>query len=677
MSTNDFTNSLKSKIENNELDISAIIEKISNLASSSNKLLSESEINDRVLAQAARPITKTASGEPFNTYSELINASAYYSGGELITLTKNDYAVVVGDESNRIYTIYLDYIYFTSTSEYIDYAIEYNGSKVIVTTSNKDSLGIVPGTTIAYDFEDPTTRYVWFNNWQFQYIINSTTLTPQQIVAINSGITRALTDQITTNKNNITTILGEIEDILSDIESIEDTLATKVDKETGKGLSTNDFSDTFKNDVNLNTGARHSHANKDILDSIGSSEIVSVEDRTNWNGKQNELTFDDTPTQSSNNPVKSSGVKSYVDNVATTLQLKITSSNKLSSDLVNDANSTNKFVTSQEKTNIASNTSARHSHSNKDILDNINFYGLKDYTGTKLTVDDTYYIQLNKSHVGLSNVDNTSDANKPISTATQGALDTINSTLSSHTSSISSLNTAVEQRIKSRTDVLYDKDLNDYHTSAPELYILGSGCTNGPSGVSIAWNHFMVYTTADITTQIIYVPDAVYIRHGNGDPFVWQSWHKVGELGSTISVDTINGATHGNAILRQNVSTGRVVVGSDAQNLQLLGNQTRPKYTTSVSQLGSDLALYSDLSSYLPKSGGTMTGTLLGSTSANIGNSSTGRFGTIYATNLNGDLPYCSTASGTMYNPSGHFKVVVTSTKPSSFSSNVLYIITN
>lgn len=35
------------------------------------------------------------------------------------------------------------------------------------------------------------------------------------------------------------------------------------------------------------------------------------------------------------------------------------------------------------------------------------------------------FVPYDKSHVGLSNVDNTSDANKPVSTATQAAIDAI------------------------------------------------------------------------------------------------------------------------------------------------------------------------------------------------------------------------------------------------------------
>ena len=76
------------------------------------------------------------------------------------------------------------------------------------------------------------------------------------------------------------------------------------------------------------------------------------------------------------------------------LQTKITNSNKLNSDLVDDVNSTNKFVSNTEKTNW------------NNHIANINNPH-----------------QVTKMQIGLGNVDNTSDINKPISTATQTALD--------------------------------------------------------------------------------------------------------------------------------------------------------------------------------------------------------------------------------------------------------------
>lgn len=65
------------------------------------------------------------------------------------------------------------------------------------------------------------------------------------------------------------------------------------------------------------------------------------------NEKQNALTFDNVPTQNSSNPVTSGGIYDALSNK----QDAIDSSHQLDADLVDDTNSTNKFVTSTEKSN--------------------------------------------------------------------------------------------------------------------------------------------------------------------------------------------------------------------------------------------------------------------------------------------------------------------------------------
>ena len=66
---------------------------------------------------------------------------------------------------------------------------------------------------------------------------------------------------------------------------------------------------------------------------------------------------------------------------------------------------------------------------------------------------------------------------------------------------------------------------------------------------------------------------------------------------SSIGIDTINGATLGNAIVRQNTSTGEVILGSTVRPLRLWGNQTRPSYSKNDGVSYSDLALLSDVPS--------------------------------------------------------------------------------
>ena len=67
-------------------------------------------------------------------------------------------------------------------------------------------------------------------------------------------------------------------------------ISGKVDKETGKGLSSNDFTTTYKNDVDSNTSARHTHSNKTVLDGISSSDITNWNNKSTFSGNYNDLT---------------------------------------------------------------------------------------------------------------------------------------------------------------------------------------------------------------------------------------------------------------------------------------------------------------------------------------------------------------------------------------------------
>ena len=76
-------------------------------------------------------------------------------------------------------------------------------------------------------------------------------------------------------------------------ESFNEVIETKVDKEENKGLSTNDYTNEEK------------------------AEVAKVKD------KQDILTFDDVPTVDSNNPVKSSGIKTAINDIKIELSTEI------------------------------------------------------------------------------------------------------------------------------------------------------------------------------------------------------------------------------------------------------------------------------------------------------------------------------------------------------------------
>lgn len=123
------------------------------------------------------------------------------------------------------------------------------------------------------------------------------------------------------------------------------------------------------------------------------------------------------------------------------------------------------------------------------------YYGDKGqvaYNHSQLTSGNPHHV--NKSDVGLSNVDNTSDADKPISTAVQAALDTkMSGTYSSATPNPSTLNGSVgSQNTVSRGD----------HTHPSETFTL-TGLTVSTSSW-VTDNTYGIYTwRASITNSSI------------------------------------------------------------------------------------------------------------------------------------------------------------------------------
>ena len=153
LSTNDFTNEEKAKLSNLEnyddtqikLDINTINEKIPTQATNINQLADKDFVNSSLNSITAFYITKNANGDQFNNKSELDSATEFYSGGEIRVPTRNDYCIVLKDETR----------------------------------------------------DNSTTRYIYQNNqWEFQYVVNETPLTSEQVKAINSGITLELVSKL-------------------------------------------------------------------------------------------------------------------------------------------------------------------------------------------------------------------------------------------------------------------------------------------------------------------------------------------------------------------------------------------------------------------------------------------------------------------------------------------------
>ena len=128
--------------------------KIPSAATSENQLADKAFVNSSINNYAAFYLTKNANGDAFQTYAELTSATKFWNAGVEKTPTKNDYLVVLEDE--------------TKTT----------------------ALGVRPTTRYVYQGEWPTGQF------EFQYIVNNTALTQAQVDAINSGITKSIVDSM-------------------------------------------------------------------------------------------------------------------------------------------------------------------------------------------------------------------------------------------------------------------------------------------------------------------------------------------------------------------------------------------------------------------------------------------------------------------------------------------------
>lgn len=152
-----------------------------------------------------------------------------------------------------------------------------------------------PNTT--YDLLFPTTKYICtvaqtettMPTWTFLQVVHGMSFTPGQMETINSGATKALVRQITTNADAINSILDD-----PDINSFGD---------VSQALSRKQNSLTFDNVPQANS----------------QNPVTSEGIKHALDNKQNTLTFDDVPTANSNNPVKSSGIKAAIDYNAITI----------------------------------------------------------------------------------------------------------------------------------------------------------------------------------------------------------------------------------------------------------------------------------------------------------------------------------------------------------------------
>lgn len=192
--------------------------------------------------------------------------------------------------------------------------------------------------------------------------------------------------------------------------------------------------------------------------------LLTDAEKATYSGKQDKLTFDTAPTSNSANPVTSGGVKKALDEV----------------------NESIKAIT-----------------------------GGGVVSGVKGSAEDSYRVgnvNITPANIGLGNVNNTSDANKPVSTAQQAALD-----LKANKTEIPDVSNFIT---KSVTDLVYYytktqvdgkvSDLESKISAIPKfaISVVDTLPTSGISATTIYLKKTSTTETGNLYTEYIYVNNA-------------------------------------------------------------------------------------------------------------------------------------------------------------------------
>lgn len=136
--TNTWTDiATEAQVYNVAQDVATINWKIPSAATSSNQLADKNYVDDGINSVTAYYITKNAQGDQWATYAELSTASTFYSWGVARVPTRNDYTIVLADETH----------------------------------------------------DNACTRYIYNSGWEYQYTVNETAMSQAQLDALNSWIT--------------------------------------------------------------------------------------------------------------------------------------------------------------------------------------------------------------------------------------------------------------------------------------------------------------------------------------------------------------------------------------------------------------------------------------------------------------------------------------------------------
>lgn len=398
----------------------------------------------------------------------------------------------------------------------------------------------------------------------------------------NKSVIDKITQSLLDNWNSA---YSHISDSVKHITGAErttwNTVTNKVDKISGKGLSSNDYTTEEKNKLsgianNANNYVHPATHNASMIVQDATHRFVTDTEKTGWNDKYSKNEIDNKINQVITD-------LDWKESVATYSALSTTYPSPQDGWTVNvkDTDTTYRWSgtawisISANSIPLATNsTDGKMSKSDKAKLDGIASNAqVNTITGIKGDSESNYRVgnvNITKANIGLSNVDNTSDANKPISTATQNALN--GKANSSHTHNKSQITDMPTKLSQFTNDAGYitalDVDTSQNHTHANKTTldkITESNLTDwnnklsksgGTMSGTISWdgltaNKDLLYATGSTDwakiQYIINSPDNCEFRNQIGDDvstkFTWYGNNtKLMDLQPTGNGTTISGA---------------------------------------------------------------------------------------------------------------------------------------
>lgn len=187
------------------------------------------------------------------------------------------------------------------------------------------------------------------------------------------------------------------------------------------------------------------------------------------------------------------------------------------------------LLTKEDKTSYDSAVEKKHEHDNKSALDMITSEKIAGWdelsqnsvTGVKGNKEETYRsgnVNITKEDIGLGNVDNTSDKDKPVSTAMQEALDTHANNNMIHLTASDR-----QQFFRGNADwgwrnPEWTEDVDGW--VLPGCYGVSATCTHLPPHINEPWGNLLVFPSMKGRILQIYYdwndPDKIYHRVING-----------------------------------------------------------------------------------------------------------------------------------------------------------------